>query len=111
MNVSKNLCNVEKKKILWIEWGVWGVFCKNIFFRWFMRKSVFIWNIVNFAVKNSENRVKVDVSEELCDGEWQLLFQMKQGYKASCVKTLIFCQVTRRMVFIWNIGHIAHREK
>ena len=30
-------------------------------------------------------------------------FEMKEGYKASCVKILIFRPVIKRLVFIWNI--------
>ena len=41
---------------------------------------------ISLTVKNSENMVKSDA----CDGERQLLFEMNEGYKVSCVKVLIF---------------------
>ena len=41
---------------------------------------------ISLTVKNSENMVKSDA----CDEERQLLFEMKEGYKVSCVKALIF---------------------
>ena len=34
---------------------------------------------------------KVDVSKNSCDGERQFFSEMKEGYKVSCVKILIFC--------------------
>ena len=35
--------------------------------------------------------LKVDVSKNVWDGERQIFFEMKEGYKGSCVKILIFC--------------------
>ena len=39
-----------------------------------------------FTFKNSDNVVKVDVSKNFCDGEHQIFFEMKEGYKLSFVK-------------------------
>ena len=51
----------------------------------------------SFNVKNSEN---VDVSKNVCDGEHQLFFEMKVGYKVSCAKILRLWYITRMLVFI-----------
>ena len=46
----------------------------------------------SLSVKNSENLgSKMDVPEEIWDGEWQFLFQIKEEYKFSCLKILMFC--------------------
>ena len=41
--------------------------CVKMFFRWFIRKSVFIWKIINLTVENSENVVKSGCFEKRCD--------------------------------------------
>ena len=43
---------------------------------------------------------KVDVLKNVRDRERQSFFEMKEGYKVSCVKTLTFRSVIRRLVFI-----------
>ena len=43
---------------------------------------------------------KVDVLENVCDGEHHFFFEIKEGYKAAHEKVLILCYVTRRSVFI-----------
>ena len=35
----------------------------------------------------------MDVPENACDGERQFFFQTKEGYKASCVKILMFAML------------------
>ena len=54
----------------------------------------------SLTVKNSENEVKVDISKNVPDGERQFFFEMKEEYKVSCVKMLIFRSVIRRLAFI-----------
>ena len=43
---------------------------------------------------------KVDASENFCYKEHQFYLEMKDGYKVSCVKILIFYLITRSLVFI-----------
>ena len=55
----------------------------------------------SLTVKNSENGVKSGCFEKC--SRWRALnffFEMKEGYKASCVKILIFRPVIKRLVFI-----------
>ena len=44
----------------------------------------------SLTVKNNENGTKVDVSKNSWDGERHFFSEMKERYKVSCVKILIF---------------------
>ena len=72
-----------------------------------MRKNVFVADLLgsqylfeilqtSLTDKNSENRVRSGCSR------WRapIFFEMKEGYKVSCVKILMFRSVIRRLVFI-----------
>ena len=74
-----------------------GVLCKNIFVVDLLR-SQYLFEILqtSLTVKNSENGVKRDVLKNVSI----FFFEMKEGYKVSLVKTLIFRSVIRRLVFI-----------
>ena len=48
-------------------------------------------------VKMGQN---LDVLKNVCNEERQFFFEMKEGYKVSCVKILIFRSLIRRLVFI-----------
>ena len=61
----------------------------------------------SLTVKNSENGVKSGCFKKVCHGERQFISQIKERYKVSCVKILIFCEITRRLV-ICNIAHPIH---
>ena len=37
-------------------------------------------------------------SKNICDGDRQFFFEIKEGYKVSCVKLLMFWYITRRSV-------------
>ena len=43
---------------------------------------------------------KVDVLENVWDGERHFFFEVKDQYKVSCVKILIFWYITRRLAFV-----------
>ena len=43
---------------------------------------------------------KVNVLKNVCDGKCQFFFEMKEEYKVSRVKVLIFRSVIRSLVFI-----------
>ena len=45
----------------------------------------------SLTFKNSKNVVKSGCFENICDEVCQFSFEMKEGYKVSCVKKLIFC--------------------
>ena len=59
----------------------------EMFFSWVTRKSV-LFEIIqtSLTVKNNENMVKNGVSKSVCDGELIIFFEMKEGWKVSCVK-------------------------
>ena len=54
----------------------------------------------SLTVKNSENGVKYGCFEKCSRWRAPVFFEMKDGYKVSCVKILIFRSVIRRLVFI-----------
>ena len=66
--------------------------CVKIFCLADLLGSQYLFGILqsSLIVKNSENGIKVDVSKNDCDGEHQFLFEMKEGYKVSFAKILMF---------------------
>ena len=54
----------------------------------------------SLTFKNSENGVKADVLKNIWRGS--IFFEI-DGYKASCVKILMFWYITSRLVFIWTV--------
>ena len=76
----------------WNERSVSGVLCKNIFVADLSESQYLLETFqTSFAVKNSENIVNSGCFEK-CSGWRALIFfsEMKEGYKVSCVKILIF---------------------
>ena len=45
----------------------------------------------------------MDVSKNVCDGERQLYFEMKEGYKVSCVKWYF-----AELLGVWFLFEILH---
>ena len=63
--------------------------CKNILLANLLESQHLLEILqTSLTFKNSE---KVDVSSNVCDGERQFCFEMKEGYKVFCVKILMFC--------------------
>ena len=52
----------------------------------------------------------MDVSKNVCDGERQLYFEMKEGYKASCVKYWYFAELLGGW-FLFEILHTSSTVK
>ena len=65
---------------------------KNIFLDDLLR-SKYLLDILktSLTVNNSENVGERGCFENVCDGERQLFFEMKEKYKGCCVEILIFC--------------------
>ena len=85
------------------------VLCKSILLT-DLSGSQYLFEILQtlLTVKNSENGVKSGCfKKKVCHGERQFISQIKERYKVSCVKILIFCEITRRLV-ICNIAHPIH---
>ena len=74
---------------------------KNIFVADLLR-SQYLFKILqtSLTVKNSENGVKSGCFEKYSRWRAPIFFEIKEGYKVSCVKILIFRPVIRRLVFI-----------
>ena len=54
----------------------------------------------SLTVKNSENMIKkLDVLKNVCDGQCQFFFKMKEKYRVSCVK-ILFWYIIRKLAFI-----------
>ena len=49
----------------------------------------------------------MDLSKNVYDEESHFFSEKKEGYKVSCVKILMFCYITRKLLFIWNIAHLS----
>ena len=59
-------------------------------------------------VKNSGNAVKTGCLQNFCDGEPKIYFEMKEGYKFSCVK--MFWYITKWLVLL-EILHTSSTVK
>ena len=62
-------------------------------------RNWYLFEILNTS-PTGKNFVKKDVSKDLCDGEHQLILEMKKRHKVSCVKILLFCYLIRKLAFI-----------
>ena len=90
MHVSRT-CAMESTNFCWNKGAVSGVLCKNVFVADSLGRQYLLKILQSsLTVKNSENVVKSWCFEKLCDGKHQLYFEMKEGYKVSYVKILIF---------------------
>ena len=54
----------------------------------------------SLTFKNTEKVVKTGCFEKLLRWRASIFFEMKEGYKVSCVKILMFGLIIRRLVFI-----------
>ena len=76
----------------WNEGAVSSDLCKNIFVTDILG-SQHLFEILqtSHTFKNSENVLKSGCFQNSCDGERQFFSAMKERYKVSYVKILIFC--------------------
>ena len=95
----------------WNEGLVSNVLCKNIFVTDLLGIQHLLEILqTSLIFKNSENVVKSGCFKNICNGQRQFLFEMKERYKVSYVKMLMFCKIIRWLVFIWNIAHLIQCE-
>ena len=78
-----------------------GILSKNIFVADVL-ESQYLHGILQtcLTVKNSKNGVKSGCFVKCLRWRAPIFFEMREGYKVSCVKILIFLSVIRRFVFI-----------
>ena len=76
----------------WNEGAVSGILCKKIFVT-DLSGSQHLFEILQTSLtfKNSENVVKSGCFEKPRRWKAPIFSEMKEGYKVSCVKILIFC--------------------
>ena len=78
------------------------VSCVEMVFLDYLLGSQYLFEILQTSlfVKNSESVVKSRCFEKSLRWRAQNFLDMKEGYKVSCVKILMFWYITRRSVFI-----------
>ena len=83
---------MEGTNLLLELWAVSGVLRKNVFVADLLG-SQYLFEILqtSLAVKNSENVIKSGCFEKCLQCRAPFFFEIKEGYKVSCVKILIFC--------------------
>ena len=90
---------------------MYDVLCKNIFLANLLGSQHLLEILqTSLTFKNTEKVVKIGCFEKLLRWRASIFFEMKQGYKISCIKTLMFDQIIRRVVFISNITHLIYWE-
>ena len=83
---------IESANFFRNEGGIKSLLCKNIDVS-LNHKEIGIYlkcSTPHPLSKILKLQYKVDISRRLCDGERKFLFKMKEGYKVSCVKILMF---------------------
>ena len=85
--------------------------CKNILLADLLGSQYLIEILqTSLTFKNTEKVVIIGCFEKLLRWRPSTFFEMKEGYKISCIKALMFDQIIRRVVFISNITDLIHWE-